>query len=63
MQIFYHQSKMKLCETQTKVWQYTTLTERIYFVACPGMTMAESDETDIKPRGAVGMVENIESPQ
>jgi nuclear GTP-binding protein len=48
---------------ETKVWQYITLTRRIYLIDCPGVVPPnpnDSDE-DILLRGVV-RVENVENP-
>jgi nuclear GTP-binding protein len=45
---------------QTKVWQYITLTKRIYLIDCPGIVPPISD-ADAVLRGVI-RVENIEDP-
>ncbi|TYI85018.1 hypothetical protein E1A91_D05G408700v1 [Gossypium mustelinum] len=45
---------------ETKVWQYITLTKRIYLIDCPGVVYQNSDtETDIVLKGVV-RVTNLE---
>lgn len=39
---------------ETKVWQYITLTKRIFLIDCPGVVYQSSDtETDIVLKGVV----------
>lgn len=39
---------------ETKVWQYITLTKRIFLIDCPGVVYQNSDtETDIVLKGVV----------
>ena len=42
---------------ETKVWQYITLTKRIYLIDCPGIVPPSSDdtETDIVLKGVVSL--------
>ncbi|KAL1914890.1 uncharacterized protein VTP21DRAFT_7806 [Calcarisporiella thermophila] len=49
---------------QTKVWQYVTLTRRIYLIDCPGVVppSTEDSETQIVLKGVV-RVENIKQPE
>lgn len=45
---------------ETKVWQYITLTKRIFLIDCPGVVYQNNDsETDIVLKGVV-RVENLE---
>ncbi|KAI4374704.1 hypothetical protein MLD38_012667 [Melastoma candidum] len=45
---------------ETKVWQYITLTKRIYLIDCPGVVYQNSDsETDVVLKGVV-RVTNLE---
>ncbi|KAJ4964115.1 hypothetical protein NE237_024054 [Protea cynaroides] len=45
---------------ETKVWQYITLTKRIFLIDCPGVVYQNSDsETDIVLKGVV-RVENLQ---
>jgi nuclear GTP-binding protein len=60
--------KKPVCKTapipgETKVWQYITLTRRIYLIDCPGVVPPNSNDTpeDILLRGVV-RVENVEYP-
>ncbi|KAH8899197.1 NGP1NT-domain-containing protein [Thozetella sp. PMI_491] len=47
---------------ETKVWQYVTLTKRIYLVDCPGIVPPNNDSPeDILLRGVV-RVENVQDP-
>jgi nuclear GTP-binding protein len=48
---------------ETKVWQYITLTRRIYLIDCPGVVPPNQNDTpeDILLRGVV-RVENVEYP-
>lgn len=48
---------------ETKVWQYITLTKRIYLIDCPGVVYP-SDDSDVEVvlKGVV-RVENIQTPQ
>jgi nuclear GTP-binding protein len=59
--------KKAVCKTapiagETKVWQYITLTKRIYLIDCPGITAPEGDEADIVLRGGV-RIENVQNPE
>lgn len=49
---------------QTKVWQYVTLTKRVFLIDCPGVVPAsnEDSETEIVLKGVV-RVENVKNPQ
>lgn len=48
---------------ETKVWQYVTLTRKIYLIDCPGVAYPIGDtETDIVLKGVV-RVENIKTPE
>lgn len=49
---------------ETKVWQYITLTRRIYLIDCPGVVRPSSSDslTDIVLRGVI-RVENIDHPE
>ncbi|TDZ34455.1 Nucleolar GTP-binding protein 2 [Colletotrichum spinosum] len=49
---------------ETKVWQYITLTRKIYLIDCPGIVPpAQSDTpTDLLLRGVV-RVENVDNPE
>lgn len=39
---------------ETKVWQYITLTKRIFLIDCPGVVYQNNDsETDIVLKGVV----------
>lgn len=39
---------------ETKVWQYITLTKRIFLIDCPGVVYQNSDsETDVVLKGVV----------
>ncbi|XP_039014118.1 nuclear/nucleolar GTPase 2-like [Hibiscus syriacus] len=52
--------KVALIPGETKVWQYITLTKRIYLIDCPGVVYQNSDsETDIMLKGVV-RVTNLE---
>jgi len=60
--------KKPVCKTapipgETKVWQYITLTRRIYLIDCPGVVPPNGNDTpeDILLRGVV-RVENVEYP-
>ncbi|PWN43639.1 NGP1NT-domain-containing protein [Ceraceosorus guamensis] len=60
--------KKKVCNVapipgETKVWQYVTLTRRIYLVDCPGIVPvgAADSETNTVLKGVV-RVENLETP-
>ncbi|KAF2665112.1 putative nucleolar GTPase [Microthyrium microscopicum] len=60
--------KKVVCKTapipgETKVWQYITLTRRIYLIDCPGIVPPNPNDTDcqILLRGVV-RVENVENP-
>ena len=60
--------KKPVCKTapipgETKVWQYITLTRRIYLIDCPGVVPPNANDTpeDILLRGVV-RVENVEYP-
>ncbi|KAF2402667.1 nucleolar GTP-binding protein [Trichodelitschia bisporula] len=60
--------KKMVCKTapipgETKVWQYITLTRRIYLIDCPGVVPpnASDSEQDILLRGVV-RVEAVENP-
>ncbi|KAG6578626.1 Nuclear/nucleolar GTPase 2, partial [Cucurbita argyrosperma subsp. sororia] len=47
---------------ETKVWQYITLTKRIFLIDCPGVVYQNSDtETDVVLKGVV-RVTNLEDP-
>lgn len=52
-------SSLKVCKVapipgETKVWQYITLTKRIFLIDCPGVVYQNSDsETDIVLKGVV----------
>jgi nuclear GTP-binding protein len=48
---------------ETKVWQYITLTRRIYLIDCPGVVPPNPNDTpeEILLRGVV-RVENVENP-
>ena len=40
---------------ETKVWQYITLTKRIFLIDCPGVVYHNNDtETDVVLKGVVG---------
>jgi len=62
--------KQKVCKTapipgETKVWQYVTLTSRIYLIDCPGIVpsdLGSNDETSKVLKGVV-RAENISSPE
>lgn len=49
---------------ETKVWQYITLTKRIYLIDCPGIVPPNQNDTplDLVLRGTV-RVENVENPE
>lgn len=48
---------------ETKVWQYITLSKRIYLIDCPGIAYNTADtETDIVLKGVV-RVENLKTPE
>ncbi|EEY17772.1 nucleolar GTP-binding protein [Verticillium alfalfae VaMs.102] len=49
---------------ETKVWQYITLTKRIYLIDCPGIVPPSQTDTpeDILLRGVV-RVENVDNPE
>lgn len=49
---------------ETKVWQYITLTKRIYLIDCPGIVPPNQNDTpqDLLLRGVV-RVENVEHPE
>ncbi|KXS10208.1 NGP1NT-domain-containing protein [Gonapodya prolifera JEL478] len=49
---------------ETKIWQYITLTKRIYLIDCPGIVPPGADMTDadLVLRGVV-RVENVEMPE
>jgi nuclear GTP-binding protein len=49
---------------ETKVWQYVTLTSRVYLVDCPGVVYPGKDMTDedLVLRGVL-RVENLEDPE
>jgi nuclear GTP-binding protein len=60
--------KKMVCKTapipgETKVWQYITLTRRIYLIDCPGIVPPNPTDTDeeLLLRGVV-RVENVENP-
>jgi nuclear GTP-binding protein len=60
--------KKPVCKTapipgETKVWQYITLTRRIYLIDCPGVVPPNANDSpeDILLRGVV-RVENVEYP-
>jgi nuclear GTP-binding protein len=60
--------KKAVCKTapipgETKVWQYITLTRRIYLIDCPGVVPPNPSDTDeeLLLRGVV-RVENVENP-
>ena len=60
--------KKAVCKTapipgETKVWQYITLTRRIYLIDCPGVVPPSPNDTDedLLLRGVV-RVENVENP-
>jgi nuclear GTP-binding protein len=60
--------KKAVCKTapipgETKVWQYITLTRRIYLIDCPGVVPPNPSDTDAELllRGVV-RVENVENP-
>jgi nuclear GTP-binding protein len=60
--------KKAVCTTapipgETKVWQYITLTRRIYLIDCPGIVPPNPSDTDeqLLLRGVV-RVENVENP-
>lgn len=50
---------LKVCKVapipgETKVWQYITLTKKIYLIDCPGVVYQNSDsETDVVLKGVV----------
>lgn len=50
---------MKVCKVapipgETKVWQYITLTKKIFLIDCPGVVYQSHDtETDIVLKGVV----------
>lgn len=42
---------------ETKVWQYITLTKRIFLIDCPGVVYQSKDsETDIVLKGVVCLI-------
>ena len=42
---------------ETKVWQYITLTKRIFLIDCPGVVYHNNDsETDVVLKGVVGFL-------
>jgi nuclear GTP-binding protein len=42
---------------ETKVWQYITLTKRIFLIDCPGVVYHSQDsETDIVLKGVVSLL-------
>lgn len=42
---------------ETKVWQYITLTKRIFLIDCPGVVYHSTDsETDIVLKGVVSSI-------
>ena len=48
---------------ETKVWQYITMSKRIYLIDCPGIAYNTGDsETDIVLKGVV-RVENLKTPE
>ncbi|KAH7353937.1 NGP1NT domain-containing protein [Plectosphaerella cucumerina] len=49
---------------ETKVWQYITLTKKIYLIDCPGIVPPNQNDTpqDLVLRGTV-RVENVENPE
>ncbi|KAL0934723.1 nucleolar gtp-binding protein [Colletotrichum truncatum] len=49
---------------ETKVWQYITLTKKIYLIDCPGIVPPSQTDTpqDLLLRGVV-RVENVENPE
>lgn len=61
--------KKKVCQVapipgETKVWQYITLTKRIYLIDCPGIVppSLKDSEADILFRGVV-RVEHVSDPE
>jgi nuclear GTP-binding protein len=60
--------KKAVCKTapipgETKIWQYITLTRRIYLIDCPGIVPPNPNDSDVELllRGVV-RVENVENP-
>ncbi|EJW03757.1 hypothetical protein EDEG_01952 [Edhazardia aedis USNM 41457] len=58
--------KKKVCNVapvpgETKVWQYITLTNRIYLIDCPGIVPI-TNEKDAVLRGAI-RIENVKEPE
>jgi len=53
---------LKVCKVapipgETKVWQYITLTKRIFLIDCPGVVYHNNDsETDVVLKGVVGFL-------
>lgn len=49
---------------ETKVWQYVTLTKKIYLIDCPGVVPPNQEDTpqDLLLRG-VARVENVDNPE
>ena len=59
--------KQKSCKTapipgETKVWQYVSLTKRIYLIDCPGVVYDEGSSQNDKVLRSVVKAEKIEEP-